>query len=110
MRTAPTSFDSDQFTVVVFLITQSGSRYTVGHHCTGSWWFCGQNAPNPLSCALPVQLWRITRPTTWPPQLGTHIAMMAPPDLALDDPDRVPGGGKVTSPISVVRTLVPAQQ
>ena len=87
------------------ITTRSGSRYVVGLDCAGAWWMEGRNVPNARSCALPVRFWQIDPPRPWPPRLGAPLLLMALSGLALDDPARAPGGGKVTSNVSVVEQL-----
>lgn len=88
------------------IITHTGSRYRVGRDADDRWWMRGANVPNPRSVRLSKdRWWRIRSPTPWPPELGERIRLMAPDDLEPGDPDRVPGGGKRTSPVRAVRCL-----
>jgi len=96
----------DAVRVQAWLITtRSGSLYVVARNASGQWWFAGKNRPNPFSCALPPRLWRITVPEPWPPVIGASLGLLAPGDLAYDDPARVPGGGKRTSAVETIEAL-----
>jgi len=84
--------------------THSGSIYRVARDPRGGWWMRAANVPNPTSPRLdPGRWWAIRRPRPWPPKLGQPIELRASAHLALDDPRRVPGGGKITSPIRIIR-------
>ena len=85
--------------------TLSGSRYVIGRDTEGVWWFGGENVANPGSVSLPRQLWRIETPTPWPPLLGARACLVAAQDLAIGDPRRVPGGGKITSAVQILIEL-----
>lgn len=106
-RSAPNRDSDGAFKELWLLTTASGSHYVVARDSCGMWWFGGRNVATAWSCALPPRLWRIERPTPWPPRLGKALLMMAPTSLALADPARVPGGGKVTSPIATLERLNP---
>jgi hypothetical protein len=88
------------------ITTRAGSRYVVALDSSGAWWIDGRNVPNPRSCALPPQFWRIEPPQPWPPRLGAPVMLMALSSLDHDDPARAPGGGKITSDVSIVEQLV----
>jgi hypothetical protein len=49
--------------------------------------------------------WPMQRPDPWPAVPGHSIALVAPPHLAIDDPHRIPGGGKITSPVVRVERI-----
>lgn len=90
------------------LQTATGSIYRVVQDRDGRWWFSADNEPNPLSRALnPDTWWRIQRPDPWPPETGEGIVLRAPSGLRATDPERVPGGGKFTSPVRVIRPWKP---
>jgi hypothetical protein len=88
--------------------TASGSLYAVMRDADGQWWLTARNVPSDTSVALPpAAMWMIAPPTPWPLEIGRPVAMLAPPWLALDDPARVPGGGKITSPVVAVVAIEP---
>lgn len=96
---------NEELEAVWLLTTRAGSRYYVALDREGVWWFGGRAVPNPFSRPLPPQLWRIECPEPWPPLLGASVWLRAARDLAIDDLDRVPGGGKYTSPVDIVENL-----
>jgi len=88
----------------VELYTHTGSVYRVTRNKRERWWMRAANVANPTSRPLnPGRWWIIQRPCPWPPELGQPIALRAPGWLARDDPARIPGGGKITSPIRAIR-------
>lgn len=85
-------------------ITASGSLYRVARDGEGIWWMSADNVPNSTSQRLePDPWWRICYPEPWPPELGQRLWLRAPEELARDDPRRIPGGGKHTSPVRAIR-------
>lgn len=93
--------EEDSFDVLVELVTVNGSHYWVGRDPqTGTWWMRGENVPNPISARLdPTRWWQIEQPDPWPVRLQERVMLRAASHLAMDDPLRIPGGGKFTSPI-----------
>lgn len=89
--------------------TRSGSVYRITRDGSGQWWVGGENVQTPMSHSLVDGTWEIDPPTPWPPVLGSALEFRAPPDLALDDPTRIPGGGKLTSSVMSVRVLAPVR-
>ena len=87
--------------------TRSGSAYLVARDAAGKWWLGGRNVPNPFSVALPAGVWEIEPPEPWPPIIGLPLVMLAPRMWALDNPKRIAGGGKVTSPVASVELIPP---
>jgi len=88
----------------VELHTASGSIYWVARNEHGDWRLRACNIPNPRSRRLDHgRWWAIRQPAPWPPRLGQPIELRAPAGLPRDDPERMPGGGKITSPIRAVR-------
>lgn len=77
--------------------TETGSIYHVSLSEDGRWWLGADNVPNPTSRSLADGCWEIQRPAPWPPVPGRSLRLLAPADLSLGDPARVPGGGKITS-------------
>lgn len=72
-------------------------------------WLGGDNVPNPTSCKLPSgHYWRIQSPVPWPPVIGASLWMEAPADLEPGDESRIPAGGKFTSPVRRVETMLGA--
>ena len=92
--------------VDVEAVTASGSRYRIAADREGRWWLSADNRASATSRRLdPADWWEIAPPEPWPPVLGRSVRLMAPPDLAFDDPRRIPGGGKVTTPIRALRWI-----
>lgn len=86
------------------VITRSGSVYRVARDIAGHWWMSADNIPNPFSVRLdPDRWWEIQPPDPWPPELGERIWLAPPEDMDRGDVRRVPGGGKRTSPVRVIR-------
>lgn len=96
--------DENFFDLLVEILTATGSRYWVGRDSrTGRWWLRGENVPNPNSARMDSSWWEIEPPDPWPIQIGKSVMLYAPRDWAMNDMRRVPGGGKVTSPVRKVR-------
>lgn len=87
------------------LHTETGSTYELRVGEDGTFWFGGNNVPNPVSRPLDGRLWRVQRPVPFPPLLGEPLFVAAPPELECDDPTRIPGGGKLTSRITAILIL-----
>jgi hypothetical protein len=87
--------------------TRSGSIYFVAHDRDGKWWLGGRNQVNPFSVALPPGAWEIEAPKPWPPVIGLPLILLAPTLWAKDHPKRLPGGGKVTSPVAAFELVLP---
>lgn len=79
--------------------TRSGSLYRIAVDSAGRWWISGDNVRTPISSYLGDGCWEIQPPSPWPPQIGSPLTFLAPPHLEIGDPNRIPGGGKVTSPV-----------
>lgn len=84
--------------------TEAGSVYRIREAEDGTWWLSGTNVPNPGSLPLPEGEWQIERPDPWPPIIGQPVFVPALLSLAMDDPKRIPGGGKWTSLVRSVST------
>jgi hypothetical protein len=80
------------------IITQTGSSYFLAHDQAGDWWLAADNIPSPRSCSLADGVWAVQEPVPWPPIVGERLWIEAQP-LPMNDPRRVPGGGKDTSPV-----------
>lgn len=78
--------------------TTTGSIYRIEERADGTWWFSADNVPNPTSARV-IGAWQIIRPAPWPPVLGVGLYLLADPVLLKGDLTRVPGGGKVTTPV-----------
>lgn len=80
------------------LITQSGSAYQLRRDAAGVWWLRADTVPSRHSVRLtPTVEWEVD--VLIPPTVGKRAHLYAPAHLDRDDPRRMPGGGKVTSPI-----------
>jgi hypothetical protein len=76
----------------------------------GEYWLRADNVPNPLSRSItPDRWWRIDTPEPWPPQVGLNLLLPAHRTLRLDDPERIPGGGMITSPVQDLTDASPTQ-
>lgn len=88
------------------LRTASGSVYRVVQDAERRWWLNADNVPNPASRKLDPQFWwRIQQPNPWPPELGSPVMLLAPLDFDRCDPERLPGGGRFTSPVRLIQHL-----
>lgn len=81
----------------VVIHTKSGSVYKLGR-TNGRWWVSGVNVVNEQSKDIRGDKWEIERPA--PTEIGMPLVFVAARSLAMDDPARMPGGGKVTSPVT----------
>lgn len=72
----------------------------------GTFWFGGRNVPNPWSSSLDGQLWRVQQSVPWPPLLGEPTWVPTPTDLNCSDPRRIVGGGKLTSAIRAIVSII----
>lgn len=97
--------DVEKFSLFIEVLTQTGSRYYLGLDDQGRWWMWGDNVPSPTSARLSSTWWEIEQPDPWPILLGGSVTFRAPRDWAPDDPRRIPGGGKRTSSVSMIRVL-----
>jgi hypothetical protein len=86
--------------------TLSGSLYRVAIDDANRWWVSADNVATCTSSNLADGCWEIQPPSPWPPVLGAPFRFVAPTHLPIGDPERVPGGGKVTS---VVVAFAPAE-
>ena len=92
--------------VEVEAVTASGSRYRIVADGAAGWWLSADNRASATSRRLdPEDWWEIAPPEPWPPVLGRSVRLMAPPGLAFDDPRRIPGGGKISTPIRALRWI-----
>jgi hypothetical protein len=84
----------------VELHTRSGSVYIVVQDTGGAWWLGADNRPTQESRSLSDGgPWRIEAPEVWPPVVGQPAAIYALREIPYGHPARVPGGGKITSPV-----------
>lgn len=86
--------------------TLSGSLYRVAIDDEDRWWVSADNVATCTSSNLADGCWEIQPPSPWPPVLGAPFRFVAPTHLPIGDPERVPGGGKVTS---IVVAVAPAE-
>lgn len=88
------------------VVTRSGSSYLIAESNVDEFYVCIDNVPNPRSVALrPVFWWRVERPYPWPPVIGQSQVMVALLRYAMEDADRMPGGGKITSAVMSVEQM-----
>lgn len=83
------------------VVTESGSLYFLREE-GGKWWLCAKNVPNERSKLLgTVSWWEIEKPNPWPPRRGHSLGMWSTLFLEpVNTPNRMPGGGKVTSRVA----------
>lgn len=89
--------------------TESGSVYKVRSDSDGCYWLSGENVPSFSSVAVPEGEWQIDRPTPWPIAIGQPLQMVSAFYLAFEHPERIPGGGKLTSPVVSVESVEDAR-
>lgn len=71
-----------------------------------SWWVRAQNVPSITSEPIARdRWWLIETPSPWPPQHETGMIFQAFLAYELSHPDRLPGGGKWTSPVVDIQIL-----
>lgn len=88
-----------------YVTTRTGSVYEIVESARPEFFVRVENIPNAHSCAIdPERWWRIEAPDPWPPRVGLPLALFALSTLARDDAERIPGGGKITSPVRAVET------
>ena len=85
----------------VVVETASGSRYAIDEDDDG-FWLIGDNTVTADSRDIRGRRWAVEQPEPWPVVLGESVVLRARRNLAPDDPERMPGGGKAISPIVVV--------
>lgn len=91
--------------MIYVVTTMSGSTYTIEQRGE-RWYLRADNVPNPNSVKLDLKEWEIHPPRPWPIRVGFGLALDC---IHVDDrghPDRMPGGGKHTSPVIEVVELV----
>jgi hypothetical protein len=83
--------------------TYSGSVYIVKQTEEGNFLLQADNVPSRTSAQLnPEEEWPIQKPEPWPPQLGQPVTLLSRYFHDKTHPDRMPGGGKITSPVRAV--------
>ena len=108
-KTEITLSNSAMMPILVRLRTASGSEYLVKRHSDDSWWCSARNVPNASSTPLDgTGWWRIARPFPWPPIIGCYVVLMALPEFLHNEPRRMPGGGKWTSPVIEMLWIEPS--
>ena len=88
---------------VMVITTMSGSVYTIRQATTGIWRMLGENVVTERSKDIRAvdgleHGWEVEFGSV--PKIGEPLCVLAPARLAMDDPTRIPGGGKITSPIT----------
>ena len=85
--------------------TDSGSVYEF-YIGSGNWWVKSNNIISTTSKDISDRLWAIQKPVPWPPIPGERLYFKSIyPFSERDNEDRLPGGGKDTSPIKTVEVL-----
>jgi hypothetical protein len=81
--------------------TLSGSKYTVERDENNVWWLEANNVPNWGS--VPVDgRWEIDEPFI---AEGQSARLVSAHYLEFDSPKRIPGGGKITSPVLDIEVI-----
>ena len=89
------------------ITTATDSVYIITEHYNGVFTVRGENIPSMTSQPLGETEWFINRPTPWPPVCGQQLEFYSQYfDADYDEPLRMPGGGKVTSPIRLIQPIV----
>jgi hypothetical protein len=87
--------------MIVTFMTETGSTYTLEQDPTGRWYLHADNVPNLHSMRLPDRRWPIDPPAPWPLVIGQPCLILSAHFRdPKDHPDRMPGGGKRTSPVT----------
>lgn len=79
------------------IITTTGSVYTVIKE-NNKWWLSAKNVPNPTSGKL-EGMWEIQEPKI---KIGQSAELISAYVNDRDNPLRMPGGGKITSPVIMI--------
>jgi len=86
------------------ITTASDSVYIITEHDNDTFTVRGENIPSMTSQPLGETEWAIKRPEPWPPVCGQQLEFYSVYfDADFDTPLRMPGGGKVTSPIRLIQ-------
>lgn len=89
--------------VVTLVHTMSGSVYRITELDDGSFVVGGDNVPSDTSAALGAGDWPVVRPCPWPPNIGVPLVLTSVHvHRPIGSPQRMPGGGKRTSPVTKV--------
>lgn len=85
--------------------TESGSTYRVCEE-NDRFFLRANNVPNPNSVAIPDREWEVVPQDftvfAWPPVVGQCMYLSCIHELDRDHPDRMPGGGKITSRVKEI--------
>lgn len=76
------------------ITTQSGSIYHL-HQFDDKLFLQGENVVTRQSKDLRAGMWEVE--AVHSPEVGKQLHLVAPSDLLMSDPKRIPGGGKITS-------------
>ena len=88
------------------IVTRSRSIYHVVESTRGEFLARVDNVANPRSVAIdPDRWWRIEPAVPWPPEVGKRLQLLALLTLPFEHAERMPGGGKVTSPVVELEDL-----
>lgn len=84
--------------------TESGSVYYVREDA-GRYYLRALNKPNPYSVDVsPEREWEVA-PAPWPPVVGEQMLLLSVYVWEPGHPERIPGGGKYTSPVVRIEPL-----
>lgn len=84
---------------IVTVVTVSGSKYFFRHDGKRLL-VSAENIPNPTSRQL-VGEWEV-EVQPWPPRVGERLVITSVLFEKFDHPLRMPGGGKITSPVHTI--------
>ena len=86
--------------------TASDSVYILTERDNGTFGVKGENVASSVSYSLGNSEWDIFRPEPWPPVCGEAVRFVSSlVDQPSGTPYRMPGGGKITSPVRMVEPL-----
>lgn len=85
--------------------TATGSKYRLAQLSDGTTWLSGVNVINPFSQPLPNREYQVVVKSSLPPIVGRSLFAECIHFSAPDHPNRMPGGGKITSPILRITEL-----
>lgn len=88
------------------ITTATDSVYTITERDNSVFTVRGENTPSMTSQPLGAAEWFIKQPSPWPPQCGQQLEFISTYfDADFDTPLRMPGGGKVTSPVRLIQPV-----
>lgn len=91
-------------TTITRVETKSNSIYELKEDANGRFWFRGNNVPTSTSVKLTQTWYEVRQPE--PPRIGERWVVESIYPIAMaGHPDRINGGGKITSPILSIEVV-----